>query len=424
MVPDSTSRALQRETHLRPEPEATVFIGTSPLVLCHALDQALRGEPIRILEERREIGGAWRTFDAFGCVGVEAAVHLIENRSAVHRTLSQLGVPLIPPTGRTGASLAGVEIPLPLSRSLAYLGVFGKSALRGEFGRARTAFIGLGRAVGEYRTPFLYPPRGARQITDRLLQLLAARDVRPECGIRVRQARRIGRDACLVETEHGAFTARRIAIASRAHCTLCREDRTLDLSIRTSTLECLAVRIAGPAPKFDYFEFHGRSPLRRVRNLTRMLLPPLGADEHVISVQMRTPARESPPPHDVGDAPAAAALTVLKDAGLLAPTARLIESRRVRFDVRTIPDQRMRQLARDEADWVLPIRTTDFGEELASALRRLHLESNAAARSARETTQPVLRAKDGDGARGDECGESCGELHAGSPTASPAQVPR
>lgn len=376
MAPESTPRAQRLEIQPRAKPEATVFIGTSPLVLCHALDRALRGEPVRVLEESREIGGSWRTIDVFGCGRVEAAVHLIENRSRVHRELLQLGVPLIPPTGRTGALVAGVEIPLPLSRSLAYLGVFGKSMLRGEFGRARTALIGLGRAAREYRTPFLYPPRGASQITDRLLQLLSTRGEKPECGIRVCQARRIGRDTCLVETDHGAFVARRIAIASRAHCTLHRDDRTLDLSIRTSTLECLAIRLEGPAPSFDYIEFYGRSLIRRARNLSPMLHPSLGPYEQVVSVQIRNPAGESPPLHESEDAQAAPAVAALKDAGLLAPTARLIEARSVRFDVRTIPDQRMRQLARDEADWVLPIRTTDFGEELASALGRLQLVPN------------------------------------------------
>jgi len=376
MVPESSPRALQLKWALRAKPKATVFIGTSPLVLCHALGRALRGEPVRILEERGEIGGAWRTIDAFGYSGVEAAVHLIENRSTVHRALLQLGVPLMPPTGRTGALVAGVEIPLSLSRALAYLGVCGKSVLRGDLGRAHTALIGLGRAVREYRTPFLYPPKGASQITDRLLQLLAARGVKPECGIRVCQARRIGRDACLVETDHGEFAARRIAIASRAHCTLRRDDQTLDLSIRSSTLACLAIHIVGPAPSFDYIEFHGRSPLRRARNLTPMLSPPLGPDEQVLSVQIRNPAGESPPPHESEDAQAAPAVAALKDAGLLAPSARLIEARSVRFDVRTIPDQRMRQLARDEADWVIPIRTTDFGEEFATALSFLVLRES------------------------------------------------
>lgn len=399
-----------------------MLIGTSPLVLCHALDRSLRGESIRILEERRETGGAWRTVDAFGCGGVEAAVHLIENRSAVHRALSQLGVPLNPPAGRTGALLGGVEIPLALSRALAYLGVSGKSVLRGDLGRAHTALIGLGRAVREYRTPFLYPPRGARQITDRLLQLLAARGVQPECGIRVRQARRLGCGACLVETDHGEFAARRIAIASRAHCRLRREDRTLDLSLRTTSLECIALLLEGPAPSFDYIEFHGRTTLRRARNLTAMTHPSPAPDRHIVSVEIRAPAAQASRPGACEHAHAAEALATLQRAGLVAPSTMLIAARIERFEVRTIPDWRMRRIAREECDWILPMRTTDFGEELASALGRLQLASHPPTQSTRHAAEMPPPEEDREGARKDFSADSPDSLGGAAHEASSSRV--
>ena len=331
---------------------------------------------MRILEEHATPGGAWRTIDVLGCSNVEAAVHLIENRASVHQALARLNIPLAPPTRRTGGVVAGVTISLALSRVLAYLGVSAKTLLRGDVGRAQTAVMGLTRAVREYRTPFLYPTRGASELTNGLLRLLAAQGVTPEYGVKILEATRIRRDECAVETTLGSLKARRIAIASRAHCPLRRNDRQLDLAIRTSELQCLALHIQGSAPQFEYIEFHGRSFLRRARNLTPMVHPSPAADHSIVSVQLRAPKLEARSSDAYRDAQAREVVTQLQRSGLLASSVRLIAAWSEHFSLQTIPDRRIRELAREEKDWLLPIRTTDFGEELASSLSRLQLTTS------------------------------------------------
>jgi hypothetical protein len=348
-----------------PSAAPTIFLGTSPLVLCHALTVCRRGDPVRILDAAKAPGGAWRTTEAFGCRTLEAAVHLIENRPAVYQALERLGIPLAPPSHRIGLSVGTSMAPLAWSRILAFGGVAVKSLARRDFSRAETAYTGMRRALRDRGSPFRYPARGAVALTDSLLRALRAFDVEPEFGVTAVRAVHRGRGPHELVTSIGALPFETLAISSRAHCELVRYGKPIELGQTRTELQCLALHLAGTAPRFEYVEFLRDSLLRRARNLTPMLDPALPLERHVISVQLRQ--------HTANDgsainSAAEAALARLARARLIDRTMHILGVHSERFEMSTIPDRVMRRIGTEQSDWLRAHRTTDFAEELCTIL--------------------------------------------------------
>jgi hypothetical protein len=342
-----------------------IFLGTSPLVLCHALTVRRSGRSVRILDAAESPGGAWRTIEAFGFRNVEAAVHLIENRPTVYHALEKFGVPLEQSSQSVGLSIGQRLVPLGWSRLLAFAGVGTKALLRRDTGRAQTAFAGLRRALRDRRTPFLYPARGASAITNQLLRALHDLGVEPEFGVTANHAEFSASAPHGLTTSIGTLPFSTLAISSRAHCALIRDGKLVELSAARTSLQCLALLVEGPAPRFEYVEFLVDYALRRARNLSCMVEPSPPSGLYVLSVQLVRPVSSAP---ETVQRAAEIALARLCRAGVMDQTTRICEIHNQVFEISTIPDRVMQRLNVEQSEWIRAHRTTDFAEELCSTL--------------------------------------------------------
>ena len=342
-----------------------IFLGTSPLVLCHALTVRRSGHSVRILDAAASPGGAWRTIDAFGFRNVEAAVHLIENRPTVYRALERFGVPLKQSSQSAGLSIGQHLAPLAWSRILAFAGVGTKALLRRDTGRAQTAFTALRRALRDRKTPFLYPARGASTLTNHLLRALHDLGVEPEFGVTANHAEYRRNAPHGLGTSIGTLPFSTLAISSRAHCALARDGTLIDLSAARTRLQCLALLVEGTAPRFDYVEFLLDHALRRARNLSCMVEPSPPSGRHLLSVQLSRTVSNAP---ETVQRSAEIALARLCRAGLIDQTTRICEIHSEIFEISTIPDRVMQRLNVEQSEWIRAYRTTDFAEGLCTTL--------------------------------------------------------
>ena len=351
----------------------TVFLGTSPLVLCHALFACTQGRSVAILDRNQCIGGAWHAGNALGFTNVEAAVHLIENRPEVYSHLERVGVPISDADVDCWGQYGYVRIPLAITRAVAFGGVLAKSLARGNFSKSRTNATSLARSVARIRSPFRYPVGGAATLLERLLSELAVFGVSPQLGVHVHRAditrdRRGGK----LQTSIGDVHFRRVGIASRAHCPLTIDGEQLHFATRRTATCCLALHVDRcDEVRFSYVELLGRGPIRRVRNLSSLVQPTPAQGARLLSVQLRSPPSDgSADSNSDRDFDGERVVEALIAQRLLPPLTRLLGQHRGVYTHDTIADGELKRLAASLGDAMHPMHTTDFGEELTALLRR------------------------------------------------------
>lgn len=342
-----------------------LLIGTSPIVLCHALRYAQSGRRIAIFDKSPVPGGAWHTPPIVGAMAVESGVHLIENRRAVYQALTQLEVSIQVETASFGI-FHGHRLPLAFARALSFGGVLAKSALRLDRDGMTCTTPRFLRSIRNIRTPFKYPVLGAGGITESLLEQLAAFGIRPNMATTVQDIQlRSGVRGGVCVTSKGTVEFQSACMASRAHAIVHLDGRSLHHSTKKIQTTCLVVRVpARNVRAFDYVEILFDPALRRVRDVSKFVTPPPDCDERVLCFQCRT-ERGKPLLHcaDI------ARMTIDRAAsfGLLDRDTVILDAQLDRFTYETLNNQSLAQLEAAHPD-LHCIRSTDFGEDLLHGL--------------------------------------------------------
>ncbi len=336
-----------------------VLLGTSPLVLAHALRAVEAGRRPLILERSAVAGGAWRWGRVSHFDNVELAVHLIENRPAVHRTLRALGVSLVEASDAHEGRIGRLRVPLAFARMALFAGVMAKSLRAREFGKARVNARSLRRAIWNARSPFFYPERGSSGLVRALLDRLAERGVTPYYGVDVKSAAfEHGGANGVLATTRGEIRFQRLVLTSRAYCAIRLNGVALQHAVRHASTRCMALHVRGLSERLPaYLELVGHPSIRRLRNLTPFVEPIAEHDEAVLSIQVRHCAT------------ALETIAHLRALRVLPERAQLVDSRVEDFEIETIPDEELKRLRERVGERLEVVPSTDFAEEFVGLAR-------------------------------------------------------
>ena len=340
-------------------------LGTSPISLAFALLAARSGQSVVVIERRSSPGGAWSWRAMQGLDGVEDAVHLLENRPRVLAHLDALGIAMEHDGPHAAGKVAGIWMPLGLTRVIAFSGVLAKSAARRDLDKASLNLRSLRRSLRHLASPFRYPSEGARGLVATLESLLARSGVAIRYGISVESARFGGPcEGGILATEDGDIAFDSLALTSRANCPIVVDGAPLDLAPRRSSTTCIAMVLENCTIRRRYAEilFHRR--VRRVRDLTGIVRPRPCAGTAVLCVERRHADAAS----DEDGRLAHESAVDLQRLGILGGGWRIVESNLTRFDLQTVPTGRLREAARRTHGGIIAIPSTDFCEELATLL--------------------------------------------------------
>jgi len=186
-------------------------IGSSPLLLLEALQQARSGRRVLVVDAAEQVGGAWRDMRIFGLRRVEIAPHIVMyNRTTYDYFARELGVKmqrmLPPPQYFWNSPLGKIWIPYILSPFVAYIAVpihficnrqyrANFQLIREEyFGRLSDASRLMLKWIFAGQQPFIeYPTGGTLELLDRISDRLA------EAGVKLRMKTRVA----AIETQPG-----------------------------------------------------------------------------------------------------------------------------------------------------------------------------------------------------------------------------
>ncbi len=348
--------------------EDTLVIGTSPIMLCQAIRLRRSGRRVTVMDSGHEIGGAWATTSLFGYQDVEQAVHLLENRARTHSILDgEIGIPLAPEIGSFGV-LANRRTNLNVARLLSFSGSSVRAFARYDRPRISRGVRSSIQAARNWRVPFLYPPRGSKQILDALRGICEAASISLEFDQTIKRLE-IDRDGSTVGVVCSEFDRvfRTVVISSRAHAEL-RVDgvevkRDADESLtRSIVLHC----DGGGTPDLGYVEVIGDAILRRVRNIGRFTTPTPREENTLLCVQIRE--RNPKLPRTDPEITAERVVRRLIELAIVPRTCRLLAYETKEYAHSTIPAGRLKSIGRIDRDRLLVVESTDFSEGLAAPL--------------------------------------------------------
>jgi hypothetical protein len=330
------------------------------MLLC-GLRLATRGQHVCFIDRADDIGGAWRTRDLFGCSGVEIGVHLVENRRASNKALTELVGSGSLIYGSLGFGLVGGKrIPLLASRILLHSGLAVKAAVRMAGDEATAHASRNVSALLAFQTPFVYPAGGfstvLRELQRRLLSLQArfmmGREVveieLTPTGVRVREP---------AETHYCA----RVIISSRGHAPVAGM-REQFKEIREATLSNFVFVLPKDTLKFrGYVEIFQNPILKRIRELGSLgLHSPQG---EILVAQ----SREAPEDDD-GSAALENLLSETRRLQLVKRGATAVMFHREVVRVATLSRRSLKKIHLASGGRIVSLRTVDFGDQPRSYL--------------------------------------------------------
>lgn len=325
-----------------------VCLGTSPAMLFRGLRLARQGWRVLFVDAAENIGGGWRTTEAFGALGVETGVHLFENRASTNLALASLfeANELTRDCGH--GQIGRTRIGLRASRSLLYAGLVTRAARRGSGERARHSLKKFGATFANRRLPLLYPAAGMAELFSRLQARLVDGGATFRFGTRIHAVQlRSGGVALHTEMDE-RIDAEMLVFSSRAHAPFAGAEQMwqdLDAKIVTNIL----LALPDEAPLFDgYVEIFAHPMIKRTRRFARAL--PDGGS--IIVAQART-----------ADPCADQVMASLADLGLIAGGARAHGAQVERFAFRTLPSGPAARLARGSGGRLQFLQTVDFSDE-------------------------------------------------------------
>ena len=351
-----------------PLPDAvdTVVIGTSPLMLLRACEQARNGRSVLILDRSRIPGGAWNSPPFLGYESVESGVHLIENRRSVYDFLQRFGIELTGNDRHAAGAIGSLAIPLGSARALSFWGVLGKSFIRGDFGNAWKSLPRAIRSSIAFSAGFRYPVGGTNGMVTSILERLREHpvDIRLDCEIdHVRLDSDRPEGICL--SSRGDVRFRHLLFSSRAHCMIRRGETALVPKCVSRRIVNLLIRLkTGTIRPISYLEIISDRQLRRARDVTDFVRPSMPSGERMLCLELRGDRSDSE------ERTVEAALARARRYRLIGPSCEVMETRLVDFDYRTIPERELRRLS-ESHESLDGVRTTDFAEELVGVLRDL-----------------------------------------------------
>ena len=350
--------------------EDAIVIGTSPIMLCQAIRLRRHGRRVTVLDSGDQIGGAWATTNLLGYQGVEPAVHLLENRERTHSILQgEFGIPLAPETGSFGI-ISNRKTSLHVARLLSFGGSSVRALMRRDTPRVFRGARSSMQAVRNWRIPFLYPPRGSRQILDTLREICEATSIDLEFGQKVHRLELDrGRSTVRVIFGEDERIFRTAVISSRAHAEIrvdgVEVERDADEALtRSIVLHCEG----GGTPDLGYVEVIGDSILRRVRNIGRFTTPSPRKDRTLLCVQIRE--RNPDLPRSDPDITAENVVRRLIELAIVPGSCRLLAYVTKEYLNSTIPAGRLRRIGSIDRDRLRVVESTDFSEGLAAPLFR------------------------------------------------------
>jgi hypothetical protein len=269
-----------------------VLIGTGPPMLFEGLALAEAGQRVVFVDRGSEIGGSWHTPAVLGHSNVEVGVHLIENRPHLNAVIENLlgpsNVTLSPPDF---GLIFGRRVPLTHARTLLYALVGGKALINGAGERATRAIRNSVAALVYSRVPLAYPTDGFVAVLNALRERLLAANAEFRFKTVVHCVA-VTKENVVAHTDAQRLSAARLVMSSRAHAPIEGLEAMWENATR-EVVNTLVMKLAGAEPRFEsYVEIFGDGLLRRVRNVSRITVPPPPPGTAIISVQLRRRPQE------------------------------------------------------------------------------------------------------------------------------------
>lgn len=343
-------------------PATMLAVGTSPLMMMHALAHARAGWRVTVLDRTDVVGGSWSTPAMLGLSQVECGVHLLENRPEFHASLQGLGVAL-ERDDRCFSLWRGRRSGMRGSRALFHTLVALKAARAGRLDSFRRISRSALLSARHSATPFHYPRQGCREINGRLVQLLeaAGAEIRLRTAIEAIHVERGGGVVCATAAQ--SFEAERILIGSRAHAPIHIDGMAQAIPMESSgTLTILLRWSGGCPPGYSYVEILGDRLLKRVRDITAFALPLLPDGQFLLAAQLRDTNAGALSAPGVAEI-----ITQLRKLQLLPADARIAEWDCAAYPLQTIGDRDLMELAARSAGRIVAVRTTDLADGFQAA---------------------------------------------------------
>lgn len=345
-----------------PDGAEDVVIGSSPLMLLHALGLARRGRRVVVIEQEEVLGGAWYSPSRIGFERVEVGVHLIENRRSVYRTLESIGVELVVGDRGSFGVWRGVRFSLAFARAASFLGVLMRSVISGDRDAIATTFPRAARSLFSLFVPFRYPRGGAAQMVDTLTLRLEELGVVPVRGCRIEEVvLRPEARGGQCRTSLGMFEFEFFHFSSRAHCPIRIGNASLERVTKPRETLCLLLVIdKASVSDFAYVEILADPLLRRVRDVTDFVAPAPSREVRILCVQLRESGIMG---SESSRDRLARVVRRLSDFGLVGRSGALLDTDVDRFVYQTLSDRELDSLASRHESLVC-IKTTDFAEDM------------------------------------------------------------
>lgn len=349
-----------------PDEVETVVVGTSPLMLLRAYEQACNDRSVLVLDRSKIPGGAWNSPPLFGFDSVESGVHLIENRRSVYDFLQRFGVELSENDPHAAGAIGPLRIPLGLARALSFWGVFGKSVIGRDFGNAWKSLPRAVRSSMAFTAGFRYPVGGSNEMVARIIDRLRHHPVQIQLDCEIGHVRLDPDRAegiCL--TSRGNVRFKHLVFSSRAHCMMRIGETELVPKCARRQIVNLLIRLkgAGGVP-ISYLEIISDPQLRRARDVTEFVRPLMATGERMLCIELRGDQSDSE------DQIIETALERVRRYKLIDPSCDIMETKLVGFGYQTLPERELRRLS-DSHGSLNGVRTTDFAEELVGVLKDL-----------------------------------------------------
>ncbi len=293
-------------------------------------------------------------------IRVETGVHLVENRRASNKALTELVGSSHLIYGSLGFGLvAGKRIPLLASRILLHLGLAVKAAVRLDVEAIAHASRNVSTLL-ELRTPFVYPAGGfstvLRELQCRLLSLRARFMMRREAvkieltsaGVQVREPAKM-------------HLCERVVISSRGHAPVAGMHEQFT-EIREATLSSFVFVLPKGTLKFrGYVEIFQSPVLKRIRELGSLgLHSPQG--EIIVAQSRKVPG------DDDGSADLENLLSESKRLRLIEREARVVMFHREVVRVATLSRRSLKKIQEATDGRIISLQTVDFSDQPRSYL--------------------------------------------------------
>ena len=198
------------------------IVGTSPMLLLEALNAAIGGSSVIIVDKSRNLGGAWQSPDIVGMAGVEIGCHYIEPIEPVYGLLANLGVVL--ENSMPVALHKSKKVRQPVRFLMPKIGEysaikdlhyhrtgFAKSAIMAKLDMLKVHLQGVHRARS-----IQYPSGNSRALVDNLVDQLRRYENVEFCNEQVEKAVSLANDVCLKCVAGRTINTRKLVFGQRA----------------------------------------------------------------------------------------------------------------------------------------------------------------------------------------------------------------